>query len=160
MIPACSTPLVDPMWSCDLQSVRHFTCRVDRIQKLRTIIDQDKELLQNLRVCYMNIGGSYNCGSCEKCLRTQMQLMLCGALDACKQFETTLTSERLRHLKLNWRPIGQFSWDYWQAIQEECRKAGFDHCDHTIGLSLRRNRLRGGLKRGGDRILKGIGIRK
>lgn len=36
----------------------------------------------NLRVCWQNIPGTMNCGTCQKCLRTQIALAASGSLEA------------------------------------------------------------------------------
>ena len=45
--------------------------------------------MQNLRVCWRNPDGAYNCGQCDKCLRTMVNLYLADALGRC----TTLPAQ-------------------------------------------------------------------
>lgn len=156
VVPHSSSPLVDPMWSCDRQLIRHFSCRVNRMEKLRTIIAEAPELLTDLRVCYLNPNGTYNCGRCEKCLRTQMQLMICGALEMCKRFDQPLTVESLRHLKLPWRVKNQYTWDFWHDIQKSCQIAGLDDYERAISRQLYRKKIWRSGKRLGAKILRRV----
>jgi len=39
-----------------------------------------------LRVCYKNTKGTYNCGTCDKCLRTMTNLYIAGALEKAETF--------------------------------------------------------------------------
>ncbi|MFQ1699657.1 hypothetical protein ACJ5NV_03570 [Loktanella agnita] len=141
IIPHASSPLVDPMWSCGRQTVRHFSCRASRIEKIETIAGYAPELLQNLRVCYLNPEGAYNCGRCEKCLRTQMQLMLCNCLDECKMFDQPLTPQSLQKLQLPWQKKNHYTWDFWRDIQRACQLAGHDDFDRILSKQLRRNKF-------------------
>ncbi|MEM8940714.1 MAG: hypothetical protein AAGC91_01075 [Pseudomonadota bacterium] len=141
IIPHASSPLVDPMWSCDRQVVRHFTCRADRIEKIKTIGEHSPELLGGLRVCYKNLGGAYNCGRCEKCQRTQLQLLLCGHLEKSPTFESTLTPESLRGLRLKWHKKNQYTWDFWRDIESACADAGLDDYRSAVRRMLLSNKV-------------------
>lgn len=51
---------------------------IQRLQRIR-LIAQYPVALSALRVCYFcNHGAELNCGVCEKCVRTQLGLLLCG----------------------------------------------------------------------------------
>lgn len=141
ILPHSSSPLVDPMWSCDQQNVRHFSCRANRLEKIQTIAKFAPDLLKNLRVCYLNPEGSYNCGRCEKCLRTQMQLMLAGCLDKCDTFDNELTPNSLNKLKLPWARKNKYTWDFWNDIRAACQDAGYDAFEKQIRKELRRNKF-------------------
>lgn len=54
-----------------------------RIDKLRALADLPAAR-QALRVCWENRGQAYNCGACEKCLRTMVGL---AALDRLQEFD-------------------------------------------------------------------------
>jgi hypothetical protein len=73
--PFGSHPLLDPLWSSgDMQLVCDGA--VARTEKLRTIVAHP-EPLARLRVCWQDAG--FNCGRCEKCIRTMAGLTLLGA---------------------------------------------------------------------------------
>lgn len=86
LAPHASGPLVDRLWSSSIQSVTHFTPRFSRLDKIRWIAKLNQDCLKNLRVCWKNPEGSYNCGTCEKCLRTRMELKILNALDIVETF--------------------------------------------------------------------------
>ena len=152
--PHSSSPLVDPMWSCDRQLIRHFSCRVNRLEKLQTILIETPDLLENLRVCYLNPNGAYNCGRCEKCLRTQLQLLINNSLDRCARFDERLSVQSLRHLKLPWRAKNQYAWDFWHDIRQACREAGLVEYDRAIGRQLLRIGIWRAAKRFGACVLR------
>lgn len=73
--PFGSHPLLDPLWSSgDTQLVCDGP--VGRGEKLRVIV-RHPETLTRLRVCWHDAG--FNCGRCEKCVRTMAGLSLLGA---------------------------------------------------------------------------------
>ena len=55
--------------------------------------------LQNLRVC-TDIIPEYNCGKCEKCLRTMIALEIVGALGSCSTLPQAIDLDRLRKMPL------------------------------------------------------------
>lgn len=73
--PFGSHPLLDPLWS---SGDTHVVCDgpVDRVEKLGAIV-RHPEMLARLRVCWQDAG--FNCGRCEKCVRTMAGLTLLGA---------------------------------------------------------------------------------
>ena len=75
-VPHATSPLADPLFSCDLQSIRHFSCRASRIQKIKCIYENSPDLLKDVRVCVKKESVQYNCGECEKCLRTKAELLV------------------------------------------------------------------------------------
>jgi hypothetical protein len=86
LAPHASGPLVDRLWSSSAQSVTHFTPRFTRLEKIRVIAERSPSSLTSLRVCWKNPGAAYNCGVCEKCLRTRMELKIVGALEFVETF--------------------------------------------------------------------------
>jgi hypothetical protein len=67
---------------------------IDRIGKLKAIADLPV-VQQHLRVCWENRGGAYNCGACDKCLRTMAALAALCKLDQFTCFERDLDFKRL-----------------------------------------------------------------
>jgi hypothetical protein len=80
LIPWGSHPLLDPLWSTETSRIVHDGAETSRTEKIRGIA-KNQEALDWLRVCG-NDTVDYNCGSCEKCLRTMMSLRLLGATSA------------------------------------------------------------------------------
>lgn len=62
--------------------------------------EQSKLMMQTLRICNENRGGAYNCGKCEKCLRTMIDLRLVNALDQCTTIKTPLDLNRIARLDI------------------------------------------------------------
>lgn len=86
--PRGAHPLTDPLWSTETLRFIHDGAEVDRIEKVHSQIARSEVALDHLRICWQNVDGQYNCGRCEKCLRTKINLYLAGALDRCSAFET------------------------------------------------------------------------
>ena len=81
-------PLIDPNFSSSDFQIKHTCYRLSRLDKTKLIADWDVAL-RNLRVC--NKYNLYrpkqlNCGQCEKCLITMMDLIAIGALDCTSAF--------------------------------------------------------------------------
>ena len=57
--------------------------------------------LEHLRVCWENLEGAYNCGRCEKCIRTMVNLTVAGALDRCQTFDRELDLFEIAHLPIH-----------------------------------------------------------
>ena len=94
--PLGTHPLLDPLWSTESVQIVHDGGNT-RINKLR-VLAQYPEALSRLRVCWEN-EGNYNCGRCEKCIRTMLGLRALG-VERCAAFPDTLTSELVRQQKL------------------------------------------------------------
>jgi hypothetical protein len=103
---AGSHPLLDPLWSTEVLEFVHDGSEASRPAKV-ALLAQSDIALQSLRVCYRNFGGAYNCGRCEKCLRTMMNLSAVGALDRCTTFAAPLDPRRVARMMLldNCRPF-------------------------------------------------------
>jgi hypothetical protein len=98
--PDSSHPLFDPLWSTEMLTFEHDGCEADRIEKIARIAESDIAL-QTLRVCFNNRDGSYNCGQCEKCLRTMAALQAVGALERCTAFSRELDREAVSRIKIS-----------------------------------------------------------
>lgn len=73
-----SHPLVDPLWSSELVEIEHVGAASTRVDKVRALAEVPAAR-RHLRVCWENRGGRYNCGRCEKCVRTGVAIRLAGA---------------------------------------------------------------------------------
>ena len=51
-----------------------------------------------LRVCHKNPNSVYNCGRCEKCLRTMISLRIVGTLERCKTLPNELDLEEVTNM--------------------------------------------------------------
>lgn len=101
MSPEGTHPLLDPNYSsADLQ-IRHDGVRLSRLEKVRLVADWDVAL-QNLRVCTWNPSDGLNCGKCEKCIRTMVELLVVGKLADARSFpEKDVSSELLGSMRIS-----------------------------------------------------------
>jgi len=108
LFPWASHPELDPLWSSEATHIFHDGCDVTRSQKVDRVAQSDAAL-SVLRVCfkeYTTTGAAYNCGKCEKCVRTMVDLRIAGALERCTTFRRPLRLSSvaridLRHAKKN-----------------------------------------------------------
>lgn len=89
LIRLCAHPLVIPLFGSDRLRTETFGWGSARLKKVMAI-SESPVALQHLRVCWKNEGAAFNCGRCEKCLRTMVELTLVGALDRCVTFDRPL----------------------------------------------------------------------
>ena len=89
LVPWGSHPLVDPLWGTEELRITHDGCEATRVKKVGTIAKNDVAM-SYLRVCWENKDGAYNCGKCEKCLRTMINLLVVNASGKCKTFTRSL----------------------------------------------------------------------
>jgi hypothetical protein len=94
-----SHPMLDPQWSSDEVEVVHDVSPADRSAKVRHVAGDDLAL-RWLRVCSEAKPGAYNCGQCEKCLRTMVGLHVAGVLDRCATLPHSLDYDLIARLNL------------------------------------------------------------
>lgn len=98
--PLGSHALLDPLWSSEAVAIIHHGAEVRRIDKVTQWIARSPLALQHLRVCWENRNGLYNCGVCEKCLRTTVPLHALGVLDPSAAFRTLPTPALIRAMRI------------------------------------------------------------
>lgn len=106
LFPWGSHPLLDPLWSTEARLIIHDGCAYTRIAKVAHVA-RSAVALRALRVCAVQNRTEYNCGRCEKCLRTMIELELAGALPRVKTFP-----RRLKLLQVALLPNDERSRDY------------------------------------------------
>lgn len=79
--PYGSHPLLDPYFGTAHFRVEHDLFSMDRADKVALVADWPVGVA-NIRVCQNDTSGSPNCGTCEKCIRTQVHLAGLGKLNA------------------------------------------------------------------------------
>lgn len=102
LYPLGSHPLLDPLWSTEGTEIVHDGCEATRVGKVACIAAHEIAL-RMLRVCWENRGGAYNCGRCNKCLRTMAALRVVGALDRCRSFDRPLDLTAVARIALGTR---------------------------------------------------------
>ncbi|MGC4174077.1 hypothetical protein [Demequina sp.] len=99
MFPWGSHVMLDHLWTSDRLTVVHDGADASRIDKTLAI-STEPSAFNYLRVCWQN-KGPYNCGQCEKCLRTMTALEIMGALKDFTVFPETDLPAALRALKIS-----------------------------------------------------------
>lgn len=97
LFPWGSHPDLDPLWSTESLEVVHDGCEATRVDKARLVARFDVAL-SLLRVCHQNPRENLNCGLCEKCIRTMINLAAVGGLERCQTFARPLDLDRVRGL--------------------------------------------------------------
>jgi hypothetical protein len=95
LFPWGTHPALDPLWSTERISLIHDGCEATRVDKTR-FIAQFPVVTDTLRVCtrwYV-----YNCGVCEKCLRTMVALHIAGALGKTRTLPNFMDPRLLRQI--------------------------------------------------------------
>lgn len=96
-LPWASHPETDPLFSDESIQVIHDDCSAGRTDKI-CFLSNHELALKHLRVCWKNIEGSYNCGTCEKCLRTMTSLYGAGVLRQSHTFPHEIDAGAIRTL--------------------------------------------------------------
>lgn len=97
--PGGSHPLLDPLWSTESVHFVNDGAEATRLEKINSQVARSSVALQHLRVCWENRNGKYNCGVCEKCLRTMVSLKIAGVLDQCRSFDRPLSYKAVTAIK-------------------------------------------------------------
>jgi hypothetical protein len=86
--PWGSHPILDPLYSNTGLQIRHENAALSRLEKTKLVGEWDVAL-KHLRVCNEKVSyskGNYNCGKCEKCVKTMTGLLSLGLLDQVSTF--------------------------------------------------------------------------
>ena len=93
--PWGSHPLLDPLYSTTSLQIRHENAALSRLEKTQLVGEWDVAL-KHLRVCNEKESysqGNYNCGNCEKCVRTMTAFLALGLLDQISTFKNKDVSQ-------------------------------------------------------------------
>lgn len=104
LFPWGSHPILDPQWKRSDLDLVHDGCEVTRLQKVDYISTSTKAL-ENLRVCWKNPDQAYNCGQCEKCRRTMLELLSVGSLEDCSTFSESLNTSDVGTIRVRKKTI-------------------------------------------------------
>lgn len=97
--PDGSHPELDILWSTERTSFLHDGCEVTRAEKIVTRVACSEMALEHLHVCWRNRNVVYNCGVCEKCLRTMIALYARTGKTSWPNFSEPLQIENILALK-------------------------------------------------------------
>ncbi|MGI6381241.1 MAG: hypothetical protein ACOX2R_10820 [Anaerolineae bacterium] len=125
--PFGSHPLLDPNYGSVELRILHDGFRFSRLDKLCLLADWDVAL-RNLRVCTSAPPTQLNCGSCEKCVRTMLELMAIGKLDAASSFPAQrVEPEQVEALSLRPDEI-----PYYEEAIEPLASRGHTHLSEAV----------------------------
>src|SRR6185312_10304747 len=79
LVPWGSHPQLDPFYSSQHVRISHDGVELSRLQKVETLRGWPAAL-DRMYVCTSNVSQGENCGSCEKCVRTRVHLLIAGLL--------------------------------------------------------------------------------
>lgn len=99
LFPWGTHPLTDPLWGSENLEFIHDGNEASRTEKAAMLAKSDVAM-QSLRVCFNNLDSAYNCGHCEKCIRTMINLQAVGALSRCTTFPEKLDLKEIRRLSI------------------------------------------------------------
>ncbi len=133
-LAASSHPDLDPLWSTDTTALIHYGDGISRVEKAKALANNPMAQ-KHLRVCMENRNGAYNCGKCEKCVRTMLALYLAGALSNFN-FPTKLTPELVK--AINHRNSFQILQS--EEILHELQRKGEDQLANALSQALNKNR--------------------
>jgi hypothetical protein len=92
---------IDHLWSTEQLNFVHDGWEATRFDKVDEQIARSPLALKYLRVCYMNEKATYNCGKCEKCLRTMVSLLAAGVLDSAETFRSDIDPDCVAALSID-----------------------------------------------------------
>jgi hypothetical protein len=145
LFPWGSHPILDPLWGSEEIAFVHDGNEATRVDKVRLIAKYELPM-RHLRVCCVTSPGSYNCGRCEKCLRTMVNLRVVGALDRCESFPSldlvrvsriaASDANSKSFLEENYRATCDMTSD--PALEKALREALMRRYDRGMWLMLRK----------------------
>jgi hypothetical protein len=137
MEPHGSHPLLDPLFRTEEMELVHDGGEADRDEKVERIASHES-VAKHLRVCWRNTDGAYNCGRCEKCLRTMLSLLAVGALDRCATFGSELRESDVAAMEITSGPLLRFAEENLRRLEAAAAAPGVRR-----GLELSIDRYRG-----------------
>jgi hypothetical protein len=110
--PLGSHPLLDPLWASEELDIVHDGLEASRLDKL-AFLSSHSAARAHLHVCVRNERGAYNCGACEKCLRTMVSLEALGVLGDFATFPDRIDLGVLRKANI---PPDSYTWQATLAL--------------------------------------------
>lgn len=101
-------PRLVPVLATEATAIILDAGNISRTEKTEFIANKSVTY-EHLRVCWENVDGLNNCGHCEKCLRTMVELELSGQLSQYSTFQEPLTIEKIEHVNIN-KPVIEVIW--------------------------------------------------
>jgi hypothetical protein len=107
--PWGSHPTLDPLWSSERVDFVHDGAERSRPEKI-AVLARSPVALRGLRVCLMQ-REAYNCGKCEKCVRTMLGLAAHGVLGQATGFPSPLDPDDVERIfvpefiRMRWKEL-------------------------------------------------------
>jgi hypothetical protein len=97
IVRATTHPVLDHRFSTERTQIIHYgdANRLDKVAR----VARSRAALDTLRVCHHDGEADENCGRCEKCLRTMLQLHIAGALDRASTLPSELDPLRVAQVR-------------------------------------------------------------
>jgi hypothetical protein len=148
LVPLGSHPLSDHWWSSDICELVHDGAEARRSRKIE-VIAAHAIALAHLRVCWQLDTPAYNCGGCEKCLRTMIGLHLAGALERAESFPKTIDVAAVRRI----RPVNESELRFYEDLVGTLTESPMDRrLTAAVRHMIRRTRAR----RRSGRLARGL----
>jgi hypothetical protein len=132
-----SHPDLDPLWSTQTSNIVHCFPGISRLEKARALANNPMAQ-KHLRVCWENRNGAYNCGRCNKCVRTMLALYLAGALSNFN-FPTILTPELVEGID----PKSPSQILHTELLLQELKRQGEHQLANSLSQTLNKDRAAG-----------------
>lgn len=119
--PVASHPLMEPAWSTASMRFELDGFAVDRVDKVRHLVQNAPEVVPELRVCIDTSGRvreRLNCGRCIKCVRLMMELRVAGCRDADHLFAEPVDLRRAKRRRFHVDPA------LWGTLEAEAERVG------------------------------------
>jgi hypothetical protein len=143
LVPHGSHPLIEPNFSSYSVRIRYHGLTMTRLEKARMVAAWEPAL-RNLRVCNkpdLYRPGVLNCGACEKCARTMLELIATGAFDRADVFlRRDMTPQIVEQLYMP--PKVQ---PFYEELIAPLAEAGRHDLSHAVQRTLTRARGETGL---------------
>ncbi|WP_162603258.1 hypothetical protein [Rhodococcus oxybenzonivorans] len=138
-------PDLDPLWSSSAVRLEHYGTSLTRTEKIAFLARNDVAM-DNLRVCWKNRDGKFNCGRCEKCVRTMVSLR--AADGASRTLPHRVTPEAVNRLSLSGTGT-LFALENLNALREaRVRDLELETAlEHAIRRGRTRDKVLGGITR-------------
>ena len=134
LLPWHSHSLLDPLWSTEQTTIEYDGCEATRAEKSACISDHPVAI-RRLRVCLAR-DTDYNCGCCEKCLRTIINLRVAGASGKCQTLPEELDLETVASMELGSENARAFALENMRALE---RLGNEPELVHALETALERN---------------------
>jgi hypothetical protein len=135
LFPWGSHPDLDSNWSSGSTRIIHDSVSRSRSEKIR-VISTNQLALDNLRVCWENRGSEYNCGKCEKCLRTMISLFAYGSLHKCETLPKKLKISSLLGIPISNKASKTFAADNLNLLKSMPRRRREIEIALSLGATL------------------------